>query len=77
MYEGCRAKFTQNPLLFQQLIDTGDGLLTEATVCNPHWTCGVSPRNIQQLRDPNNWQGENVLGEILMNLRDEFVHSIF
>lgn len=59
MYEVCLAKFTQNPHLAQQLIDTKDEYLVEGNDWNDcYWgKC--------------NGKGLNKLGEILMSIRDK------
>lgn len=61
MEEIVRAKFTQHPELAERLLATGDKVLIEGN----HWgdTCwGVDTRT---------GRGENHLGKILMNVREE------
>lgn len=59
MYQVCKAKFTQNPDLTQKLIDTGDAELIEGNTWGDKvW--GVC-----------NGVGENYLGKILMQIREE------
>lgn len=59
MYEVCYAKFSQNPNLMMQLLDTGDEELVEGNTWNDtYW--GVC-----------NGVGENRLGKILMRIRSE------
>lgn len=54
-------KFTQNPILMQRLIDTGNRILINGN--NRHETYwGV---------DSYSWNGENNLGKILMTIRDK------
>ena len=61
MYEICVAKFTQNPDLMSQLLQT-DGMIEEGN----YWhdtTWGV---------DLKTGQGQNKLGKILMKIREEY-----
>ena len=65
---GLYAKFSQNPELKKQLLDTGDAWLVECAHWDKTWACGV------RLNDPNrfdtqNWQGDNILGFALMEVR--------
>ncbi len=62
MEQVVREKFTQNPTLAQDLLDTGDRILKEGNYWGDlYW--GV---------DLNTGEGENNLGKILMSLRDHF-----
>ena len=76
MYTGLWAKFTQNTQLFNQLRATGNGLITHASDSNLYWSNGLSPKSFV-LNDPSIWEGENKLGELLMELRTEINTSIF
>ncbi|KAL7076665.1 hypothetical protein ACQ4LE_004082 [Meloidogyne hapla] len=58
MFTGLWAKFTQNTQLFNQLRDTGDGLITFAFDSDPHWSNGLSHKS-PRLNDPSLWEGEN------------------
>ena len=59
MYEVVRAKFIQHPILAQQLLDTRDAELIEGNNWgDTYW--GVC-----------NGYGKNMLGRILMRVRDE------
>ena len=61
MYRICLAKFTQNPDLAKRLLDTGDEILEEGnTWHDTYW--GV---------DLKTGEGKNVLGSILMRVRNE------
>lgn len=77
MYGGLRAKFTQNPMLFEQLRGTGQALLAEASTTNLYWSSGVDRKNVTSLKEPHQWRGENKLGYLLMDLRDELNASMF
>nr|CAD2200638.1 unnamed protein product [Meloidogyne enterolobii] len=77
MYMGLWAKFTQNVQLFKQLRETGNALIAEATEVNKYWTCGIWSSDLHRLSDPSSWDGENKLGDLLMELRKEINECIF
>ena len=60
MYKALYAKFTQYPELKGLLINTGDAIIQEATTNDYYWGIG------------NDGTGKNMLGVLLMKLRDEF-----
>lgn len=54
----------------QELLETGDQILVE---CNPKdsiWGIGLSVDNPDAL-DESKWKGQNLLGKILMQIREE------
>ena len=59
MYRALAAKFTQHPALREQLLATGDAPLVEHTANDRYWADGGDGR------------GRNMLGVLLMRLRDE------
>jgi ribA/ribD-fused uncharacterized protein len=59
MYRALRAKFTQHPALREQLLATGDARLVEHTANDSYWA------------DGGDGSGKNMLGVLLMRLRDE------
>lgn len=59
MRRAIRAKFTQHPNLGEQLLATGDALLVEHSADDPFWA------------DGGDGSGQNVLGQLLMELRAE------
>lgn len=63
------AKFLHNENLRQKLLDTGDRLLIEAESGDRTWSTGLG---IVQTKStmPSSWPGRNLLGEILMDVRD-------
>ena len=70
VYEGLKAKFSQNAELKQKLVDTGDAVLAECAVRDQIWGIGLS------MRDPNRferskWRGNNLLGYALMLVREQ------
>lgn len=62
------AKFKQNPELAQKLIATGDSTLVEAT-SDRFWGAHAT-LNSKSLKEKN-WEGNNVLGQLLMTLRED------
>lgn len=56
-------KFVQNPELLRRLLETGDAILEEGNSWNDNFW-GMCP--------PGNSDGENWLGKILMEIREEF-----
>ena len=71
VYEGCRAKFEQNPELRKKLLDTGDSIMAEASPHDKIWGIGMDAETAAKTYH-DDWPGENLLGRILMTLRDEF-----
>ena len=70
VYEGLKAKFSQNTDLKRQLVDTGDAVLAECAVRDQIWGIGLS------MGDPNRferskWKGTNLLGYALMLVREQ------
>lgn len=59
MREALRAKFTQNDELKKILLETGDAELVEHTANDRYWG------------DGGDGSGKNMLGKLLMELRDE------
>ena len=68
--DGNRAKFGQNAGLRRRLLDTGDAILAEANPKDYIWGIGLAEHDPAAL-DPANWEGQNLLGEILMAVREE------
>lgn len=66
--QGNVAKFSQNYILRNYLIDTSDKILAEASPTDLVWGIGLSETDPKRY-DKNNWKGMNLLGEILMEIR--------
>ena len=71
MEEGNRAKFSQNPALRQKLIATGSEILALASPSDSVWGIGMRASAAEKCT-PEEWPGQNLLGKILMQLREEF-----
>ena len=68
--KGNRFKFQQNPNLMRRLLQTS-GRIAEASPSDKIWGIGMA-QSSSGVWDPYNWKGENLLGNILTSLRDEF-----
>ena len=71
---GNRAKFEQNPALKEKLLSTGNAVIAEASPLDRIWGIGLNAATAERT-DPSGWPGQNLLGEILMELREEFAES--
>lgn len=63
------AKFDQNAALREYILSTGESILVEASPYDRIWGIGLG-ENDPRCRDPRKWQGENLLGFALMEVRD-------
>jgi ribA/ribD-fused uncharacterized protein len=68
--QGNRLKFQQNPDLLKKLCQT-EGELVEASPYDDIWGIGMDETN-PKVYDRSKW-GLNLLGKILMELREEFL----
>ena len=66
---GSLAKFSQNPELLAFLLGTGDSVLAEGSPYDGIWGVKLAIDD-PRIQDPNEWQGENLLGFALMEARD-------
>lgn len=74
MVQGNIAKFSQYPGLKTYLLGTGDRILVEASPVDKIWGVGLA-KDDDKIHNPNNWQGLNLLGFALMQVRDELLLS--
>ena len=65
---GNVAKFGQDPLLHEYLLNTGDLVLVEASPVDLIWGTGVAAKD-EGADDPLRWRGRNLLGFALMRAR--------
>lgn len=69
MFDGCYAKFSQNPAMKAALLATGEHLLVEASPDDRIWGIGLHETD-PLAHDPATWQGLNLLGKALMQVRE-------
>ena len=72
---GVKAKFSQNKEILKILLGTGNALLAECSGNDQKWGIGID------INDPDRWQiakwkGQNLLGRILMEVREELQQEI-
>jgi len=65
------AKFTQNVELGQFLKQTGSRILVEASPVDKIWGIGLA-QDDERATNPNQWDGLNLLGFALMQVRNDF-----
>ena len=68
--EGNFHKFSQNTALKTFLLNTKERVLVEASPVDPIWGIGMASDH-QDILNPEKWQGLNLLGFALMEVRDE------
>lgn len=64
---GLKEKFKQNPELLEVLMSTEDAIIGEAAPRDVIWGTGKGKNCI----NPNEWRGQNLLGKILMMVRED------
>ena len=69
---GNAAKFGQDPMLGGWLRKTAPALLVEASPVDPIWGIGLAADD-PRAKDPAQWQGRNLLGFALTQVRAELV----
>ncbi|KAK6022131.1 hypothetical protein OSTOST_12184 [Ostertagia ostertagi] len=67
--KAAMAKFKQNRRMRYQLFRTIGSTLVEANVDDTYWGVGLSSDD-PNIADPSKWRGANVMGEVLMQIRD-------
>lgn len=75
VFDANMAKFTQNPKMLEELMDTEDLEIVEASPYDKIWGIGLHETDPKVL-DKSQWQGTNWLGEAIMQVRDVINHSI-
>ncbi len=69
--EGNASKFGQNAELKEFLLGTGDSILVEASPYDKIWGIGLKEDD-ERAKHPKTWQGQNLLGFALMDVRESF-----
>ena len=67
---GIRAKFSQNPSMMETLLATGNAILAECSPRDKDWGILLSTSD-PEVQDITKWRGENLLGQVLMEVREE------
>lgn len=67
--KGNYAKFSQNPDMKNDLLDTGDRIMVEASPYDKIWGIGIGEDH-PDILDESKWQGTNLLGKALMAVRE-------
>lgn len=70
VYQNSLAKFTQNTHLREALMETGCTTLVEASPYDKIWGIGLHESEARDI-SPDEWPGQNLLGEILTRVRNE------
>ena len=65
-------KFDQDPNLQEFLMSTNDKIIVEASPYDKIWGVGQT-QDDPDIKDPQKWKGENLLGFALMEVRDELI----
>lgn len=71
MREANDLKFNQNKDLQLLLLSTGDEQICEASPLDRIWGIGLGVTN-PDYKDPTKWRGQNLLGQVLLSLREEY-----
>ncbi|RMN17146.1 hypothetical protein ALQ64_03143 [Pseudomonas cannabina] len=72
---GCYAKFSQNQILREALLATGNTVLVEASPYDRIWGVGLA-ENDPRVLDPRQWKGQNLLGVALKAVREKLVADL-
>jgi ribA/ribD-fused uncharacterized protein len=72
VYKGNLHKFKQNPDLLQQLKDTENRMLVEASPLDNIWGIGMA-ENDEGVENPINWKGLNLLGQAINLVKQEIL----
>jgi ribA/ribD-fused uncharacterized protein len=74
VFNGNLSKFLQNPIMKKALLDTGTAMIGEASPYDRVWGIGLSAQEASK-KDPSEWPGQNLLGRILVDVREKIVNS--
>ena len=69
VWYGNYLKFSQHEDLRKRLLATGDKIIAEASPVDLVWGVGFDAED-DRILDTRNWRGKNLLGKVLMSLRD-------
>ena len=74
VFQGNLAKFAQNEVIKQFLLNTKERVLVEASPYDQIWGIGLAEDN-PKAQDPEQWQGLNLLGFALMAVRRQLAEE--
>jgi hypothetical protein len=74
VYEGNYLKFSQNKKLKDFLLSTEKKVIVEANPNDFIWAVGLHPDD-KNIQDKNRWKGKNLLGNILMRIREKLINK--
>ena len=69
------AKFIQNPDMLEVLLSTGDALLFGLDTHDNKWSIGIEPNGKDEY-DVSKWKGSNLLGRVMMIVREELRNEL-
>ena len=72
---GVKAKFAQNEDILATLLDTKGALLAECSPYDKKWGIGIDIDDENRF-DIKKWKGKNLLGRILMEVREELTQEL-
>lgn len=72
---GNQSKFSQNEILSDFLINTGERVLVEASPRDRIWGIGMEQSNPDS-ENPDRWRGLNLLGFALIQVRNSIMHRV-
>lgn len=70
VYHANLAKFSQNEDALQALLSTGEKILAEASPYDTIWGIGMEASDPNSTK-PEKWKGKNLLGKVLMKVREQ------
>jgi len=75
MYKAISLKFASSLELQEKLLDTGNKILVEGTPFDPIWGVMIHWKD-DAILDERNWKGQNMLGKVLMRVRQDLKSAI-
>jgi len=70
MFKACYLKFNSNEELKNKLLNTGNKTLVEASPTDQYWGVRLVETD-DRILDEKNWKGQNLLGKVLVKVRDK------
>ena len=70
VFDICKEKFTQDQYMKEELLATGNTILVEASPVDKIWGIGLAESD-SRAKNQSSWQGLNLLGKVLTNVREQ------